>query len=134
LLNHIGSYPDAPLFCYKNNKDRPLKSNSISTIIVNLAKEANVECQAKDFRATMATIAAKAGMEPLQIMALGGWRNFQTVCAHYIHWNPQRDATDVLLGLRNPPPAIHSEPLIEKENDSDEEEEEGDSIQVIFNQ
>jgi hypothetical protein len=132
-LNLIDKSPEAPLFCWEDPKSRPLKSSSISGIITKVTKAAGMENQAKDFRTTMATRAAKAGMKPLQIMALGGWKNFQTVCSHYIQWNPSEEATDVLFGLKDLPVQRDvSNLIISEEGDSREEGGEEEPIQVIF--
>jgi integrase len=127
-LEFVDPRPDAPLFYVKGQKLKPLSVDYLSSILRDSAKEAGIDCMAKDFRTTMTTRAAKAGMEPYQIMALGGWRNFDTVCRHYIRWNPSTDATDVLFGIKHLPDQPETSSL---EVQSDEEEEgEGDELPI----
>jgi integrase len=86
-LDLIGDDPDSPLFCKKFNLSAPIARSTISKAIKKVINESGVKCRPKDFRSTLTTIAAKAGdgTVPDLVMALGGWKNFQTVCNHYIH-------------------------------------------------
>lgn len=70
-----------PLFSHDNDKS-PLTPTRISTIISRFFKKADVRGQAKDIRSTMASRAAKAGFSPLEILKIGGWKNWQTVLDH----------------------------------------------------
>jgi hypothetical protein len=138
-LDLIGDDPDSPLFCKKFNLSAPIARSTISKAIKKVINESGVKCRPKDFRSTLTTIAAKAGMEPYQIMALGGWKNFQTVCNHYIHWNPRRDATNILLGLNELPNIPPSDLLSLEESEvfeeeKEEEEEVLNQIQVVIDQ